>query len=146
MKLRVSLLALPLMAAVSFFGATQAMAQGVQAFAVMLGGNEPAGGDPDGYGAVAITFHGKTTICVGYVVDRIGKPTAAHIHDGIAGVNGPPVIPFPVIPTTGSPGNASFCADVDDALFTRIRNSPSDFYVNVHNDEFPGGAIRGQLF
>jgi hypothetical protein len=27
----------------------------------------------------------------------------------------------------------------------RIRQNPENFYVNVHNADFPDGAVRGQL-
>jgi len=148
MKLRHLLLALPLAAGLSMGGAVIATAQGVQAFAVLLGGNEPPspGTDLDGYGAAALTFHNPSTICVVYVVDRIGKPNAAHIHKGKAGVNGPPVIALP-IPASGNPGQAGICIDdVAAGLFAQIRNSPSDFYLNVHTSDFGGGAVRGQLF
>jgi hypothetical protein len=149
MKLRDVFLALPLVAGLSILGAATASAQGIQLYASLFGGNETAGGDPDGYGAAAVTFHahyGSFTICVGVVVDKIDTPTAAHIHQGIAGIAGPVVIPFPTIPTSGNPGSASFCTAITKDLFTLLRNSPSDFYVNVHTTAFPGGAIRGQLF
>jgi hypothetical protein len=146
MKLRHALLALPLVAGLSALGATAAGAQGLQLFAVLLGGSETPLGDADGYGAASVTFHGTTQICVGYVVDKIGKPTAAHIHEGLAGATGPIVVPFAEFPTSGNPGHASLCATITKDLFNRLRNSPSDFYVNVHNADFPGGAVRGQLF
>ena len=31
------------------------------------------------------------------------------------------------------------------ALAQEILSSPEDYYVNVHNAEYPGGALRGQL-
>jgi hypothetical protein len=34
---------------------------------------------------------------------------------------------------------------VDSALARRIANNPQRFYVNIHNEKFPDGAIRGQL-
>ncbi|MBI2861424.1 MAG: CHRD domain-containing protein, partial [Chloroflexi bacterium] len=46
-------------------------------------------------------------------------------------------------PTTGS---FSGCAEgVDPALIQAIITSPENYYVNVHNAEFPAGAVRGQL-
>jgi hypothetical protein len=145
MKLRYAFLALPILGGVSIIASAAASAQGVQAFAAMFGGNETAAADTDGYGAAAFTFHGKTEICFGIVVDKIGTPTAAHIHPGKAGETGPPLVTL-THPTSGNPGASSGCTDVSSDTFNAIRNSPSDFYINVHNAEFPGGAIRGQLF
>jgi hypothetical protein len=51
------------------------------------------------------------------------------------------VVPF----TTPASGSSSGCATVAPELFNEIAANPGNFYVNVHNAEFPGGAVRGQL-
>ena len=150
MSIRHTLLVLAVFAAV-MFTAPAASAQGIEHFAVLNGGNEvnvsgeAAAGDPNGFGAATVVFAGSGRICYSIVVHRISTPTAAHIHDGHAGKNGPVVIPLEV-PTAGNPGTIGACsADLDNALLRRIQKTPGDFYVNVHNSQFPGGAIRGQL-
>lgn len=120
-------------------------------FAVLLGGNEvsDAGqanvGDPDGVGSATILFAG-TTLCFGLTVNNLDVPTAAHIHQERAGVNGPIVVPL-TAPTAGAPGASSGCIpDVAADLVEEIFTHPEEFYVNVHTETFPAGAIRGQLF
>lgn len=129
-----------------------AQAQGIQHFAVLNGGNEvnavtgaAAAGDPDGSGAASITVSG-TRVCFSILVELIGTPNAAHIHDAEAGANGPVVVTL-LPPTAGNPGTRAGCVSgLAAALATRLRNTPNQFYVNVHNAAFPTGALRGQLF
>jgi hypothetical protein len=48
--------------------------------------------------------------------------------------------------TAPSTGTSTGCVDnVSVALIKELRQTPEKFYVNVHNAEFPNGAIRGQL-
>ena len=150
MRLRDKLLALAVFAAV-MVTTSAASAQGVQLFAVLNGGNEvtndgeAAAGDLNGFGAATVIFAGLGRLCYGLVVHRISAPTAAHIHDGRAAVNGPIVITL-TASNAGNPGAIGGCiSGLDNALLRKIQKTPGEFYVNVHNEQFPGGAIRGQL-
>jgi CHRD domain len=68
--------------------------------------------------------------------------TAAHIHKGAAGVNGPVVVPFTA---PGADGNSSGCTTADPSLISDILANRAGYYVNVHTKEHPAGAIRSQL-
>jgi hypothetical protein len=118
--------------------------------AVLNGGNEVSGtgeanaGDQDGYGIGSVVFNSLHNLCHAILVNKIGTPTAAHIHRGRAGVNGPIVVTLNA-PNTGSPGTSRGCGEIDGKLAVEIRANPTHFYINVHTGGFPGGAIRGQL-
>jgi hypothetical protein len=108
----------------------------------------PGPGDPDGRGTARIRLHANAgEVC--YRVDwkRIGSPTAAHIHEGTKDVAGPVVVTLFQGGQSGKRRLARGCIDeVDRALVADIVKRPRHYYVNVHNAEFPAGAIRGQLF
>ena len=107
------------------------------------GSEEIPGADPDGSGLALITLNvGRSRVCWELSVSDIAPATAAHIHLAPAGVNGPVVVPLSP-PTTGS---SSGCRDgVNPELIQAIIDFPENYYVNVHNAVFPGGALRGQL-
>jgi hypothetical protein len=107
-------------------------------------------GDPNGRGeAYVFGIDGDaTTLCYVLTVDKIGTAVAAHIHEGAEGTNGP------VVANLAAPGdgNAADCLTegeagkfVGDQTVAEILADPGNYYVNVHNAEYPGGAIRGQL-
>ena len=111
--------------------------------ATLLGSEEVGGGDPDGYGRAEISISDEfNQICWDLNQIRgIGPITAAHIHRGVRGTNGPPV--FTLRPA--NEGGYKGCANGSEWTQDRIEGNPSDFYVNVHTAEYPVGAIRGQL-
>jgi CHRD domain len=122
-------------------------------FAVLLGGNEVSdsgasnAGDTNGRGSATILLEpGKRTVCFAITVSGIGTPVAAHIHQAPTGVNGGIVVTL-THPSAGNPGASSGCVNnVPAGLLNRIKNGPSAFYINVHTEDLPAGAVRGQLF
>jgi hypothetical protein len=109
---------------------------------VLTGGAEvPGPGDADGSGTANLTInHDKGEVCYDITVANIGTPTAAHIHEGAAGKAGGPKVTFKAVN-----GAWKGCVSADKALLDSIMKNPGGYYVNVHNSEFPGGALRGQL-
>jgi len=101
-------------------------------------------GDRDGRGSATVLLAGSK-VCFGVTVNKIGNVVAGHIHKGRSNQNGPVVVDFKLAPMTGNPGAASGCIDVSASLAGQIRRNPNRFYVNVHTQDFAGGAVRGQL-
>ena len=93
-----------------------------------------------GSGTATFTVNaGQRTICYELDVTGIDPATAAHIHISPSGAV---VVPLDA-PTSGS---ASGCVtDLDRKLLVSILRNPGTYYVNVHNEPFPGGAISGTL-
>lgn len=114
-------------------------------------------GDPDGNGhAHVFGIDGDpTTLCYVIQVEGIqmvpvGEGMAAHIHEGPADGNGSPVAML----AGPQDGDAADCLTEgeegkfptgESGIVKRILENPSNFYINIHNPEYPNGAIRGQL-
>jgi hypothetical protein len=112
----------------------------------LTGAAEVPAGDPAGSGMATITVNpGQEEVCWEIKAAGIDLPaTAAHIHVGAVGT----APPNNVVVTLSAPdasGFSSGCTTVDRHLVLEILKNPENYYVNVHNEDFPTGAIRGQL-
>lgn len=110
----------------------------------------PDPGDPDGFGAAKVRVDvRKQKVCFTLIVLQIALPAAAaHIHEGAAGVAGDIVVTLKPPTEVGGTGIglSSGCVKrLPKGLLRDIKRNPDDYYVNVHNGAFPGGAVRGQL-
>ncbi len=123
--------------------------------------------ESDGAGGI-VTEDNTDTLCYILEVDQVsgtenapGAPFVAHIHRGEPGANGPVVVSL-AFPTGGdaadcvtetrvgpAPTNSPvFARDAQGNLLVtaqEILAHPEEYYVNVHNAEYPNGALRGQL-
>lgn len=107
----------------------------------------PGPGDKGGKGEVFVTVKPKREkLCFQLSFEKIESPTAAHVHRGVAGIAGPVKVEL-FEDTAGIPGpTAEGCVrNQKKRVLRKIARRPEKFYVNVHNDEFADGAIRGQL-
>jgi len=68
-------------------------------------------------------------------------PTAAHIHEGAAGSNGPVIVPLRKISERAftAPDNAK----LTETQYTAYK--AGNLYVNVHSERYPGGEVRAQI-
>jgi CHRD domain len=106
----------------------------------LTGGSEvpPVTTSASGSGSVTIkpdqTVSAKITI-VGMTA------TAAHIHEGAAGANGPVIVPF--TKTADNVFEAPAGAKLTDAQYASYK--AGNLYVNAHSAANPGGEVRAQL-
>jgi hypothetical protein len=126
----------------------------------LQGANEVPARPTGATGTASFVIDGRTVF---YTIEVRGTPTspitAAHIHSGAAGVNGPVRVGF--FPPAGSAAGTTMTingttilvqgswtdSDVTgitaDQLLAEMRAGTA--YANVHTQVFPGGEIRGQL-
>lgn len=86
----------------------------------------------------------KTTLQVyltGDFHNLSANASASHIHRGPVGVSGPVIVPLSATAdTSGSAwGTATVSSSFADSMVA------GNTYFNIHNPNFPGGEIRGQL-
>lgn len=105
----------------------------------LSGANEvpPVTTSASGEGTISIADDGTVS---GSVMTKGVNGTAAHIHMGAPGKNGPVIVPLTKEGDTyKAPAGAKLTAEQMSAF------KAGDLYVNVHSAANPNGEIRGQL-
>ena len=107
----------------------------------------PGPGDADATGMARLTLNqGRGEVCFDLSwADIDGTVVAAHIHEAAPGVPGPVEVGLFMGTMFDGTDSASGCVEADGSVIKEIRQDPSAYYVNVHSDVFPAGAVRGQL-
>jgi hypothetical protein len=105
----------------------------------LSGDNEvpPVKTSATGEGTISIADDGAVS---GSVTTKGIQSTAAHIHTGAAGKNGPVIVPFT---KEGDTYKAPAGAKLTPEQMTAFK--AGELYFNVHSAANPGGEIRGQL-
>lgn len=135
---------LGLVASLALAGVVQAAEVTLTAdLAAVTEGDSP--GNPDGSGSATIVVDpAEGTLCWELSADGIGAVLQSHIHLGAEGESGDVVVPLDV---DGFDGTSEGCIEPmeDAAALQAIVDDSAGYYVNLHTEDFPGGAIRGQL-
>ena len=106
----------------------------------LTGANEVPPVDTSATGSGRVTIHEDHTVTAKIKVKGM-HATAAHIHEGAPGVNGPVIVPFTKSEDdefTAPPG-----AKLTDEQYQAYK--AGNLYVNVHSAAHKGGEIRAQL-
>jgi hypothetical protein len=119
-----------------------------QWFSAQLSGANEVGnpGDSDGWGIGVIGVDDDTVHYYLWVTD-IAEPTTSHIHSGSAGQDGGVAVDLQASFSAAGSGTwvAFGSVSASSGTIASILDDPSSFYVNVHNDDHPAGAVRGQV-
>ena len=108
----------------------------------------------DGAGSATVLVTGPTSLCAVIVVDNLdfsdpSFPTGASIHVGQPSYTGPVVVQLNVPRNigNGNPGTSMTCRRAVPAdMIEKMQKNPEFFYIDVHAQGMPYGALRGQLF
>jgi hypothetical protein len=115
---------------------------GTKLSATLTGAAEVPPGDAHATGSFTATLNpGHDKLCYELRSEKLDSPTAAHIHQGMVGKNGGPVVMLEP-PKTGM---SKACVAVAADLGAKLMQNPENYYVNVHNAAYPNGGLRGQL-
>ena len=105
----------------------------------------PGPGVKDGVGAALVNIAGSK-VCSELKVTMGEKPLKAHIHQGSMGASGPVVVDLMPTFTPGESAEISnTCVETTADAAAQVIADPGGFYVNIHSDGHPEGAMRGQL-
>ncbi|HEX2053635.1 MAG TPA: CHRD domain-containing protein [Actinomycetota bacterium] len=115
--------------------------------AELSGANEVCEGDTcggDGTGTATVEINSdENQVCYNIELAGVENVTMAHIHTGEEGEAGPVLVNLEY---GGDDSGGEGCVDgIDESTLEEISEEPGNFYVNVHSERYPDGAVRGQL-
>lgn len=103
---------------------------------------QQTGGDPDGTGFATVLVDSKDGVaCFDVDVQNVATPITGRIQSGTAGAIGPPV----VFLFENREPPVRDCVTADRKALRDIGKNPQNYYLNIVNDDFAAGAVRGQL-
>ena len=115
--------------------------------ATLTGPQETGRGDSNGFGRAVVDPRPlQDSVCVNIRYFGIDTPTVAHIHEAPYGVAGDVVVDLTPLLLSSPDSYLTGCVPVDTILARDIKRNAEDYYVNIHTEAFPDGAIRGQLY
>ena len=106
----------------------------------LWGSNEVPPVTTQAYGTGVVNVGADRSVSVTLSVIDVA-PTAAHIHEGAAGANGPVIVPLQRISENAfvAPDGAK----LTEAQYTAYK--AGNLYVNVHSAKYPNGEVRAQI-
>lgn len=99
--------------------------------------------DADGDALVDVLADGRT-VCSTVFYAGEATPVAAHLHKAAPEAVGPVALTLAPFDPDG-PFSDGCIGGLDPAVVADLVADPAGYYVDVHTDEHPDGAIRGQL-
>ena len=123
---------------------------GIKLRAILKGKNEvPGPGDPTGTGNVSLELNAKKArVCFTLSVRDLAPITSGLIYEGAPDEEGEPILRL-FKDAAGLDGDGSFeprcLRQLDKKLIRAIASEPDRYFVNIRNNEYPDGAVRGPL-
>ena len=112
-------------------------------YAVLVGAQENPPVLTAAAGTAVLSVNTSSGQIVGTVSTSGLVGTAAHIHTGEPGINGPIIFPLTQSTATSGVWNVPPNIILTGEQLTAL--NAGSLYVNVHSDLFPGGQLRGQI-